>query len=267
MNILIIGGGHMGFTYAKGVLDAELPNTTINILEHNVARRKFLQGYHFRLFERYENCLSDADMILFAVKPQKCVALFDEIKNAVSDRQIFISIMAGVSVAVIAKYLKVDKIVRAMPNLPAQLGKGMTGVFFSTTIQSNEQATVLKILATTGEVISLPKESDIDAITGVSGSGPAYVFYFMNAMIQAAIEMGFTKQDAKKMVAQTFRGAVAQFNASDDDLSTWINRVASKGGTTREALDVLDVEKVGAHIKKAVFAAKNRAVVLGKNTQ
>ena len=78
----------------------------------------------------------------------------------------------------------------------------------------------------------------------------------MNAMIQAAIEMGFTKQDAKKMVAQTFRGAVSQFNASDDDLSTWINRVASKGGTTREALDVLDVEKVGAHIKKSSFCGK-----------
>ena len=266
MNILIIGGGNMGFTYAKGILDAQIKNTRVSILEPQQQRRTFLSSFNgFHVYENPQHCVGKADIVLLSVKPQICLNVFKELRSFLNNDQIIISIMAGVTIDTISKHLKLTRIVRAMPNLPAQLGKGMTGYFASDAIDDEEKELIAEILKTTGSVLSLTNETAIDAVTGISGSGPAYVFYFMEAMVQAALEMGFDQDDAKKLVSQTFEGAVTQFKASQDSLPIWIDRVTSKGGTTQAALEVLRKEQVASHIKKASIAAQQRANELAKS--
>jgi pyrroline-5-carboxylate reductase len=151
-----------------------------------------------------------------------------------------------------------------MPNLPAQVGKGVTSFTEAEEVSRVELLMVRNLLDTTGASIHVQTENFIDASTGISGSGPAYVFYFMNSMLEAALKMGFSKNDSKVLVSQTFEGAVKLFNESDLSPSTWMERVASKGGTTRAALDSMDDNNVEELIKDAAYAAFDRAVELGK---
>jgi pyrroline-5-carboxylate reductase len=151
-----------------------------------------------------------------------------------------------------------------MPNLPAQVGKGLTSFTASEEVSRLELSTVQNLLNTTGKSVYLDTENDIDASTGISGSGPAYVFYFMQSMMDAAKKMGFSEHDSKVLVSQTFEGAVELFNQSDLSPESWMKRVASKGGTTRAALDSLDDNNVKELIEEAAYAAFNRAVELGK---
>lgn len=268
MKVLIIGGGNMGFTYAKGIAAAQMDGVNVGILEPQATRRNFLATFEgFTVYKDDKDCVPPADVILLAVKPQVCLDLFGQIKSFINPDQLIISIMAGVATATIAKHLNTHRIVRAMPNLPAQLGKGMTGFYADDAIGEQEKKTVTQLLQTTGEVMAVADEAGIDSVTGISGSGSAYVFYFMEAMVQAALQMGFDEQQAKTLVLQTFDGAVAQFKASEDSLPVWIDRVTSKGGTTQAALNVLDEQKVAQHIKDAVKAAEKRAGELAKLIQ
>jgi pyrroline-5-carboxylate reductase len=150
-----------------------------------------------------------------------------------------------------------------MPNLPAQVGKGVTSYTESKEVSRIELLMVRNLLDTTGESIRVESENFIDASTGISGSGPAYVFYFMQSMLEAALKMGFSKNDSKILVSKTFEGAVELFNQSDLSPNTWMERVASKGGTTRAALDSMEDNNVKELIKDAAYAAFDRAVELG----
>jgi len=172
--------------------------------------------------------------------------------------------MAGITIEKIQNGLGVKKVVRSMPNLPAQVGKGVTSYTESKEVSRVELLMVRNLLDTTGESIHVKNENFIDASTGISGSGPAYVFYFMNSMLEAALKMGFSKNDSKVLVSQTFEGAVELFNQNDLSPDTWMDRVASKGGTTRAALDSMDDNNVKELIKDAAYAAFDRAVELGE---
>ena len=175
-----------------------------------------------------------------------------------------VSIMAGVTIQKIQDNLGIQKVIRAMPNLPAQVGKGVTSYTESKEVSRVELLMIRNLLDTTGESIRVENEKFIDASTGISGSGPAYVFYFMQAMMEAALKMGFSKNDSKILVSQTFEGAVELFNQSDLSPNSWMKRVASKGGTTRAALDSMEDNNVKELIKEAAYAAFDRAVELGK---
>ncbi|MFC2109451.1 pyrroline-5-carboxylate reductase [Bacteroidota bacterium] len=265
MKILVIGGGNMGFTYAKSILDSgAIVDSEILILETYPPRIEELKTFKGFEIHSSTSCVSNADIILLATKPQHCIELFKEIKPLVTKNQLYISIMAGVTIDTIQENLGTKKVARAMPNLPAQLGKGMTAFTGAKELSQSEIDTVQQLLATTGKSLFVATEPFIDAATGISGSGPAYVFYFMQAMVEAAEKMGFNATEAKLLVSQTFDGAVAQFKQSDDTLTTWMNRVASKGGTTRAALDSFDHNNVNQWIQVGAFAALNRAVELGE---
>jgi pyrroline-5-carboxylate reductase len=151
-----------------------------------------------------------------------------------------------------------------MPNLPAQIGKGLTSYVTSPEISRIEKLTIESLLDTTGKSMEVTSEKFIDASTGISGSGPAYVFYFMQSMMEAALKMGFSKNDSSVLVSQTFTGAIELFNQSNLSPNSWIKKVASKGGTTRAALDSMEDNNVNGLIKDAAFAAFNRAVELDK---
>jgi pyrroline-5-carboxylate reductase len=172
--------------------------------------------------------------------------------------------MAGITIEAIKKFTGLQKITRAMPNLPAQVGLGLTSYVASSDVSRIELLTIESLLNTTGKSIQVTSENFIDASTGISGSGPAYVFYFMQSMMEAALQMGFSKKEATVLVSQTFTGAIALFNQSNLSPKSWMERVASKGGTTQAALDSMDSNNVNELIKEAAFAAFTRAVELGK---
>lgn len=265
MRILVIGGGNMGHTYAEGISNspyAEHHKIMIcDAMPQRVAELKEIP--YFDVYSDVEECIVKADVIFLAVKPFHAEDVFQKIKPLVHKDQIFVSLMAGVNIYTIQKGVGSQKVVRTMPNLPAKVGLGVTSYVASVEVSRIELLTIRALLDTTGESIKVDNEQQIDYSTGISGSGPAYVFYFMNSMLDAALEMGFSEHDAKILVRGTFRGAVELFDQEDTTLNTWMDRVASKGGTTRAALDSLEASKVKNSIRDAAFAAFNRAVELG----
>ena len=268
MKVLVIGAGNMGLAYARALVKSEFLNkTNLMISDTNPEKTEELKKVsRFDVFTDLSDCLPKADIVFLAVKPYHAEELMAELKPMMHKDQIVISIMAGVTIQSMKDGLGITKVVRAMPNLPAQVGKGLTSFTASDEVSRLELSTVEKLLDTTGKSVRLDTENDVDASTGISGSGPAYVFYFMQSMMEAAQKMGFSDHDSKVLVSQTFEGAVELFNQSDLSPSVWMNRVASKGGTTRAALDSMDDNNVKDMIQDAAYAAFNRAVELGKES-
>ncbi|GGW37625.1 pyrroline-5-carboxylate reductase [Arenibacter certesii] len=265
MRVLVIGAGNMGLTYAESMSKSNLLKKKLMIFDNSSEKTTSLKKIsHFDVYDNLEEALPKADLIFIAVKPYHCEGLFKKIKTFLSEDQIIISIMAGVTIGTMQEALGIQKIVRAMPNLPAQIGKGVTSYTASTEVSRIELLTIESLLDTTGKSIFVSTEKFIDASTGISGSGPAYVFYFMQSMMEAALKMGFTANDSKVLVSKTFEGAVDLFNQSDLSPNSWMDRVASKGGTTRAALDSMEDNNVKELIKEAAYSAFNRAVELGK---
>jgi pyrroline-5-carboxylate reductase len=267
MKLLVIGGGNMGFTYAEGMANSPLlTRHKLRIYDTSPELIASLSKIeHFDVYLNIQDCLPDADVVFLAVKPYHIEGLFNQIKPFVNKDQIFVSIMAGVTIRKIQDGLGISKVVRAMPNLPAQVGKGVTSYTEAKEVSRVELLMIRNLLDTTGESIHVETENYIDASTGISGSGPAYVFYFMQSMLEAALKMGFSQNDSRVLVSQTFEGAVELFNQSDLSPETWMERVASKGGTTRAALDSMNDNNVKELIKDAAYAAFDRAVELGKH--
>ena len=264
MNILIIGGGNMGLTFAKSFINSHVvtPEQLI-ILEKSQERAAHLKTLKIaRVFDD-PICVKAADLIVLAVKPQNAKDLFEEMTKYVDNDQVVLSIMAGVKIETIKKHLKLGKVIRAMPNLPAQIGLGMTGFTATDAVSRFELGAIQNLLSTTGKTLHVDNEEAIDKITAISGSGPAYMFYFLDAMITAAKEMGFNKGEAELLVVQTFKGALQLFQQNSFTCQDWINKVASKGGTTEAAIQAFNNKAVRQHIVDGANTAWKRAVELG----
>ncbi|MDW7694390.1 pyrroline-5-carboxylate reductase [Flammeovirgaceae bacterium SG7u.111] len=266
MKVLVIGAGNMGLAYAKGLLTSDfLTGSSLMIADTDPDKiQELKKESRFDVYSNLEDCVPKADIIFVAVKPFHSEELFNNIKHLMTPDQLVISIMAGTTIQTIKNGLGITKVVRAMPNLPALVGKGLTSFTASAEVSRLELSTVENLLNTTGKSVRVGTEKEVDASTGISGSGPAYVFYFMQSMMDAAKEMGFSDLESKTLVCQTFEGAVELFNQNDLSPQTWMDRVASKGGTTRAALDSMESNNVNRLIIEAAFAAFNRAVELGK---
>lgn len=266
MKILVIGAGNMGLTYAEGMSTSTvLGKHKIRIYDTDPKKITTLkERKEFSVFDNLKDCLPTANLIFLAVKPFHTDALFEEIKPMLKQDQIVVSLMAGVTIPSIQERTGIKKVVRTMPNLPAKVGKGVTSFTESEEVSKIELIMVRNLLDTTGTSIHVATEKFIDASTGISGSGPAYVFYFMQSMMEAALKMGFSDYDSKVLVSNTFEGAVELFNQSDLSPEGWINRVASKGGTTQAAIDSMEENNVKQLIQDAAYAAFDRAIELGE---
>jgi pyrroline-5-carboxylate reductase len=266
MNILIIGGGNMGLTYAQAFVRSHVTTReNLMILEHLEEKAKQLRQLDLgTVYLDSKKCINKADIIILAVKPQDSASLFEQIRKNADAGQVYLSIMAGVTIKAIQEQLGVKKVIRAMPNLPAQIGQGMTAFTATDDVTRLELAMVQNLLATTGKAVYVEKESMIDATTAISGSGPAYVYYFMDAMMQAARQMGFSDSEAEMLVVQTFTGALDLYNKTDLSCEDWIKRVSSKGGTTEAALNSFKINTLHQDIIDGAMAALNRAIELGK---
>lgn len=266
MKILIVGAGNMGTTYAESfLLSHSITKDDLLILEKTTEKADLLRkkGYQYVISSPDER-VSKVKLIILAVKPQDTFLLFENLKNYILPTQTILSIMAGVKIETLKKALGTTKVVRAMPNLPSQIGMGMTGFTADESVTREELFFVQNLLNTTGKSLYFSEEEKIDAVTAISGSGPAYVYYFMEAMIKKAQEMGFSHSEAELLVTQTFMGAVHLENRSNYSCEEWIKRVSSRGGTTEAALKVFSEESLGEKIGNGLIAAQKRAKELGE---
>ena len=222
------------------------------------------------------NNLSDSkityfDTILLAVKPSDMKSVCAQLKPLIKEEPLIISIAAGIGSLTIKKYLDNSsyyKLARAMPNLCAKKGMAITGLFGDPNCYGKNGGKMLgkdvsKIFSKIGKVLWVKKESDLDSVTAISGSGPAYIYYIMNAMIDAAEELGLERNNAQKLVAQTIIGA-GETGKDINNLTNEIVKVSSKGGTTEKAIDVFKQKKLDAVIKQAIKSAHKRSKELSK---
>jgi pyrroline-5-carboxylate reductase len=266
MKILIVGGGNMGTTFAESFLSAHIirPND-LTILENNNTRAEYLRKQLYATIEEKPgDYIAQADLLVLAVKPQDAPELYALLRPYLTQNTLALSIMAGVRMEAIEAGLGISKIIRSMPNLPAQVGMGMTAFTARPDVNRQELIAVQNLLSTTGRAIYFDDENMIDAATAISGSGPAYVFYYMQAMINAAMELGFNESQAELLVWQTFMGAMHLHNKNNLSCNEWIKRVASKGGTTEAAINVFKQGELSQTIEQGIHAAFKRAVELGR---
>lgn len=208
--------------------------------------------------------LQNADIVILAVKPQDCLHVLREVGAHISKHALIISIMAGVSMKTIKKYTRHERIVRSMPNTPAQLQQGMTVWIASAHVSREQKQVTKKIFSAFGKQLEVSTENLVDAATAVSGSGPAYLFAFVEYWISAARHIGFSQEDATLLVMQTLRGSALLLDQSTDDVATLRAKVTSKKGTTDAAMNMFRKEKLDARISKGVNAAYKRAKELSK---
>ena len=256
----------MGQTYASSFTSSGFvsPNDILVLNRSEVEKKKRFLIDKTNFYTEPTKSIFDVDIIILAVKPQDFSALANTINPFVSKEHIILSVMAGISMQTIQDKLGVNKVVRSMPNIPTQIGQGMTVFCASSTIDRKDLFIVQNLINTTGKSIYVDKEEMINAATAVSGSGPAYVYYFMNAMVQSAIELGFSPSEAEFLVGQTFTGAVQLQNRSKESHQQWIDKVSSRGGTTEAAIKVFNEFNIANSIEIGINAANKRAIDLGK---
>ena len=260
--IAFIGGGNMASAIIGGLIRQGLPAAQVMVVEPFEATRALLNSHHgVQAHPAPGPFLADADLIVWAVKPQS----FREAAAPVAPlagRALQLSVMAGIRAADIAAASGSARIVRCMPNTPALVGRGMTGLFDAAGAAADRQLAET-VIRTTGDVLWVEREEQLDAVTALSGSGPAYVFYFLEAMQQAGVELGLTPEQARALAVGTFAGGAHLAAQSAEPLATLRERVTSKGGTTHAALTALEQAGVKAAFVKAMHAACVRAAELG----
>ncbi|BCY29552.1 pyrroline-5-carboxylate reductase [Flavobacterium okayamense] len=266
MKVLIIGFGNMGQTYANSFIGSGFVNSNdifvLNRSEVEKTKRASIPKENFTI--KSTQALFEVDIIILAVKPQDFMVMSHQIKPFLNEEHLFLSVMAGISIERIQNELNVEKVVRSMPNIPTQIGQGITVFSASQEIDRKELFIIQNLINTTGKSLYVSDEKMLNPATAISGSGPAYVYYFMDAMIKAAENLGFSNSEATFLVNNTYLGAVQLQSRSNLSHEDWINKVTSKGGTTEAALDVFANEKVFENIEKAIKEANKRAEDLGK---
>ena len=264
MRVAFVGGGNMAGALIGGSLHAGFRPDTIDVLEIDAARAAELNEHHsVNAHQRPGNWLHTSDIIVLAVKPQQIPEAAASIKPYLK-QPLVLSIAAGVRAQTIADVLGTSNVVRAMPNMPALIRAGISAAFAMPGVGDAEKGGAEKILSAVGAVMWLDDESMLDAVTALSGSGPAYVFYFIEAMQKVALEMGFDESQARALTMHTFVGASQLAMQSDESASALREKVTSKGGTTAAALASFERDKVAEAIARAVRAAESRARELGK---
>ncbi|MBC7389245.1 MAG: pyrroline-5-carboxylate reductase [Opitutaceae bacterium] len=266
MKIAVIGAGNMGMAFSnafvkRGILSAK----DILLVEPRIEAHPGLKDQGFSwLSNSIDNQIENCNIIILAVKPQDFKTMSLELKKHVNERQVILSIMAGISIEGISDALNQKKIVRSMPNTPAKLGVGITG-FFSQNLSAEELHTIKKLLESTGSSVELDKESLLNAVTALSGSGPAYFYYFLKSIVEAGEELGLPYDLAQKLACETMNGSYQLIKDSNMSFDELIKAVTSKGGTTEAALGVFDGHNISECIKKGVLRAEERAKELSSN--
>jgi pyrroline-5-carboxylate reductase len=264
-SIAFIGGGNMAGAIFGGLLKAGWPVSAVSVIEPWAEQRAHLAAAYpgMTVLEQAGAGLGSAQVVVWAVKPQS----FPDAAAACAPRvgaALQLSVMAGVRSDAIAQATGSQRVVRAMPNTPALIGRGIAGLVARAAVSAADRALVERVLAPTGSLLWFEHEADLDAVTALSGSGPAYVFYLIEAMVDAGTQMGLDSDAARRLAQETLAGAAALAMQSPESPATLRERVTSKGGTTHAAITSLDADGVRPAVVRALLAARARAEELGR---
>ena len=262
-SILFIGGGNMASALIAGLRKSGASGPSIAVVDPDAAQRARLQGsFGVQVLEAAGPSVAGSATVVWAVKPQyfqaaaaPCAPYFDS--------ALHVSVMAGIRSDTLARALRSERVVRAMPNTPALIGQGIAGLYARAAATPADRAAVERLLSPTGQTLWMDREADLDAVTALSGSGPAYIFYVIEAMVRAGREMGLSDEQAKRLTTATLAGATSLAIASTQSPAELRAQVTSKGGTTHAAIVTLEQERVGEALVKAIRHAQRRAQELG----
>jgi len=270
-HITFIGGGNMGRALISGLITNGFKAGQITVVEANKVTAQQLQNdLQVQVISALENITFDFaknNVLVMAIKPQDfniaAKELAPKLKHDSAPSPLVLSIAAGIRLADMSRWLDHTRCVRAMPNTPALIGKGITGLFASADISLEDRALAETICNAVGQSVWVSEEKLMDAVTAVSGSGPAYVFAFLEALQSAGEKLGLDTQAARKLAYATLEGATQLAQNSSESASVLRERVTSKGGTTAAALEVLNQEGWHAILEKAIAAADQRGKAMG----
>ncbi|RZI90232.1 MAG: pyrroline-5-carboxylate reductase [Variovorax sp.] len=261
--VAFIGGGNMASAIVGGLIRQGVPAAHFEVVEpFEEARSRLANAFGIAAQAEAGSALARCAVVVWAVKPQTFADAAKPVR-ALAGNALHLSVAAGIPSDSIARWLGTERVVRAMPNTPALVGQGMTGLFARSGADSADQSLVEQLLAPTGELLWVDTEGALDAVTAMSGSGPAYVFYFIEAMTEAGIEMGLPPEQAQRLAIGTFTGASALAKSATEPPLVLRERVTSKGGTTYAAITSMQQADVKAQFKTAIRAAQKRAAELG----
>jgi pyrroline-5-carboxylate reductase len=272
MNITFIGPGAM----AEAMLSGLLKNKLISA-DHIFTAGPFIERVT-ELHEKYgtvpftdnNQAAKDADVVIISVKPQDLNKVLEGLNGSIKKDALILSIVAGATISKIDENLNHDIVVRSMPNTPAQIGQGITVWTCSQTVSESQKEITKSILGAFGKEIFVEEEDYLDKATALSGTGPAYVYLFMEAMVDAGVHLGFSRRNAERLVIETVRGSVNYYDTGAEQsrhLASLRNQVTSPGGTSAEALYYLEKAGFRTAISRAIWAAYQRSKELGRDAK
>lgn len=269
--IAFIGPGVMAEAMIAGLIHQGVaPSESIVAAGPRAERGKELEDrYHIHTYTVNADAAREADVVVLSVKPQRLDSVLEGLRGAIQPDSLVLSIIAGAPIDKIGSGLRHANIVRSMPNTPAQIAEGITVWTAAGAVSEEQREMARRILLALGEEIFVEDEYFLDMATALSGTGPAYVFLFMEAMVDAGVHLGFPRRVAEELVAQTVRGSVDYYTERDDPvhLARLRNQVTSPGGTSAAALYYLEKAGFRTAISRAIWAAYERSVELGKGGQ
>jgi len=268
-NILFMGAGNMAGSIIGGLIHAGVDANTIHVFDINTDTVQALnKQYGIQVCADVVEVIASIDTVLLAVKPQHiravCESLAESFKSqSISAPPLIVSIAAGIRIQAIIKWFAIDvPVIRAMPNTPALVNCGASGLYANQWVQEAQKRAANEILAATGIVIWVNSETQLDTVTALSGSGPAYFFRIMESLTKSAIELGLEPETARQLTLQTALGAATMASQSELELSELRRRVTSPGGTTEQGLRVLEEQSIDILMKQVLQAAEQRSVEL-----
>ena len=264
MTTAIIGAGVMGETLLAGIIASGVPASDVVIAERRTERANELTNKYGVVCTDPVTAVVDADTVLLVVKPQDMSDAISEISLALSPDAVIISLAAGISTALIESKLQAGQpVVRVMPNTPALVNEGMAGISPGSSCSQEHVQRAIQLMSSVGEVVEVTENLQ-DALTAVSGSGPAYVFYVIESMVAAGVDLGLDRDVATQLAIQTVYGAAALIKETGEEAQTLRERVSSPNGTTVAAINTLDSHHVREAFKAAMNACRDRSIELGE---
>jgi pyrroline-5-carboxylate reductase len=270
--IAFVGSGVMGEAMLSGLIRQGIARPeNLQISDARAERVEELhQKYGVCPFTDNQKAVEHADVMVLSVKPQRLADVLKGLKSAVPAKALVLSIVAGATISKISKGLAHPAVVRSMPNTPAQVGQGITVWYPSPAVSEAQKDMARSILGAFGSEVPVDDESYLDMATALSGTGPAYVFLFMEAMIDAGVHMGFSRRVSEQLVIETLKGSVAYYESANQKGEAHVaalrNQVTSPGGTTAQAMYYLEKAGFRTAISRAIWAAYQRSLELGKET-
>lgn len=271
LHLTFIGCGVMAESIVAGLLRKKLVENRQITASHprENRRRELTEKYGIKVFEKNQEAVESVKSrknsgIFLCVKPQRIRGILEEIKDAVSPEQLILSIIAGAKIEAISDALKNEKVVRTMPNTPSQIGAGITAWTCTEKVSTEERAQVRSLLTALGKELFVENENMIDMATSLSATGPTYIFMVMEALTDAGVHLGFSREVSRKLVQETMLGSVLFAMESHKHPAELRNMVTSPGGTSADAIYQMEKGGLRTVLSKAVYAAYNRAVALGR---